>query len=307
MSTPPLVINNLSKIYRQGSKRFPAVNRLHLTVEARQVYGFLGANGAGKTTTIRMMLGLVKPSSGEISIFGTPIAEADEVLRQRVGSLVEGATFYPFMSGYDNLAVLARTGGHFDKKYIVMVLQQVGLSDAAKQRVRTYSMGMKQRLGIAAALLNDPDLVILDEPTNGLDPRGMQDMRVLIRQLAHEQGKTVFLSSHLLHDVEQVCDRVAIIDYGQLVRTGTVDDLLTGQQRVNIEATPLEAARDVVQPHFSAHINGHRLIVHAERDDIPRLIHMLTYANISVYSVTTQRRALEDLFMELTNAQSRPS
>lgn len=306
MSAPPIVIDNLSKIYRQGNRRFPAVNRLSLMVQAGQVYGFLGANGAGKTTTIRMMLGLVKPSSGAITLFGTPIAQADDVLRQRVGALVEGATFYPFLTGYDNLAVLARTSAVFDQARIVRLLEQVGLSDAANKRVRAYSMGMKQRLGIAAALLNDPDLVILDEPTNGLDPRGMQEMRRLIRQLAHEQGKTVFLSSHLLHDVEQVCDRVAIIDYGQLVRTGAVDDLLMGQQRVTIEADPLGIARAVVEPHFPAHISGLNLIVHAQRDDIPRIIHMLTYANIAIYSVSTQRRALEDLFMELTDARSRP-
>lgn len=304
MATHPIVIDNLSKLYRQGAKQVPVVNRLSLTIEAEQVFGFLGANGAGKTTTIRMLLGLVKPTSGSIKIFGVPITEADNVLQQRVGALVEGAAFYPFMTGHDTLAVLGRTGGYYDAGRIEHVLKQVGLADVAHKRVKTYSMGMKQRLGVAAALLNDPDLIILDEPTNGLDPRGMQEIHRLIRHLAHEEGKTVFLSSHLLHDVEQICDRVAIIDYGHLVRTDDVQTLLDGQQRIHIEAEPLQTAQAVVQDHYPTLVQENHLIITANREDVPKIIHMLTYANIAIYSVTSQRRALEDLFMELTYAPS---
>ena len=200
---------------------------LDLEIQPGQVYGFLGPNGAGKTTTIRMLMDLVRPTRGVVRIFGQDTHRNSQVLK-RVGALVEGASFYSYMSGRDNLVVLAHTANNYCPDRIEFLLEQMELSKSAGQPVSNYSLGMKQRLGIAAALLNDPELVILDEPTNGLDPSGIQAMRSFIRDLAEKDGKTVFLSSHLLHEVEQVCDRVAIIHKGSIVREGIVSELLSG-------------------------------------------------------------------------------
>jgi ABC-2 type transport system ATP-binding protein len=200
----PIRTENLSKTYGRGTHRVQAVMDLPLEVTAGQVYGFLGPNGAGKTTTIRMMMSLIRPSAGRVEIFGRDAREVGAL--RRVGALVEGPAFYDYLSARGNLEILARTAGAFRPERVREVLALVGLEHRADQRVGEYSQGMKQRLGIAVALLGDPDLVILDEPTNGLDPAGMQEIRGLIRDLAVRQGKTVFLSSHLLGEVEQVCD-----------------------------------------------------------------------------------------------------
>ncbi|HEX5617550.1 MAG TPA: ATP-binding cassette domain-containing protein, partial [Solirubrobacteraceae bacterium] len=195
-----------------------AVDRLDLRVRRGEVYGFLGPNGAGKSTTLRMLLGLVRPTSGAVTVLGgrpgTPAALS------RVGAMIEGPAFYPFLSGRDNLRVLARYAGAPESR-IGAVLAEVDLEDRAGDRVAAYSMGMKQRLGIAAALLKDPELLLLDEPTNGLDPAGMAEMRDFIRSLG-AGGRTVLLSSHLMGEVELVCDRVGVIRAGSLVAEGTV-------------------------------------------------------------------------------------
>lgn len=193
--TVALELRDLSKTYGRGAKAKRAVSDVTLSVRCGEVYGFLGPNGAGKSTTIRMALGLIRPTSGEVRLFGSQVTDRDAL--GRVGSLVDGGTFYPFLSGRDNLRVLARTRG-IDGRRIEEVLERVDLTRDAKRKFKSYSTGMKQRLGVAAALLDDPDLVILDEPANGLDAAGIQDMRKLIRALADE-GKAVFLCSHLLH------------------------------------------------------------------------------------------------------------
>ena len=203
---------NLSKTYGRGKNAVAAVKGLNLAVSPGQVYGFLGPNGAGKTTTIRMLLDLIRPSGGKAEIFGRDVRDAGSL--RRVGGLVEGPAFYGYLSGYNNLEVLARTANDYRQERIRSLLDQVGLGSRVKTPAGSYSLGMKQCLGVAAALLGDPDLLLLDEPTNGLDPAGIQEMRGFIRHLAKEQGKTVFLSSHLLNEVEQTCDRVAIIHHG---------------------------------------------------------------------------------------------
>jgi ABC-2 type transport system ATP-binding protein len=203
----PVIIRNLTKRYGD----LLAVDDLSLTVRAGEVYGFLGPNGAGKTTTLRILLGLMRPTAGSARTQGD------------VGALIEGPAFYPYLSGRTNLRVLARHAGVADER-IDVVLDLVDLSGRQDDRYSAYSMGMKQRLGVAAALLKDPRLLVLDEPTNGLDPAGMADMRMLIRRLG-AAGCTVLLSSHLLGEVEQICDRVGIISHGRLVREGTVAEL----------------------------------------------------------------------------------
>jgi len=212
-----------------------AVNNLHLEVKRGDIFGFLGPNGSGKTTTIRMLPGLLHPTAGQIYLFG--INNATHLPRNllRLGALIETPVFYPYLSGLDNLRVLAaRSGmklGKANNHRIDMVLDMIDLRDRAKDLYRTYSLGMKQRLGIGAALLTDPELILLDEPTNGLDPAGVHEIRQLILQLA-AQGKTIFLSSHLLYEVQQVCNRVAILHQGHLLKQGNVQELLHSERVV---------------------------------------------------------------------------
>ncbi|HHJ53540.1 MAG TPA: ABC transporter ATP-binding protein, partial [Caldithrix abyssi] len=206
-----IVIRNLTKKFG----RITAVNGLNLTVHRGDVFGFLGPNGAGKSTTIRMMLGLVRPSSGSINIFGQPLQSDRKTILSRVGAIVEKPDFYIYLTAFQNLKLLANISGRpIADSRIWEMLETVGLADRAHSKVKSFSHGMKQRLGIAQALLHDPDLIILDEPTTGLDPQGMKEIRDLIRQLSREQGKTIFLSSHILKEIEEVATRVVIIDKG---------------------------------------------------------------------------------------------
>jgi len=218
--TPLVETRGLGKRY--GS--ITAVRDLNISVRRDEVYGFLGPNGAGKTTTLRMLLGLIEPSSGAAKVLGEEPGSPQGL--QGVGALVESPAFYPYLSGRDNLRVMARYCGAPGKR-VDEVLGEVELAGRARDKFKKYSLGMKQRLGVAAALLKDPELLILDEPTNGLDPKGMADMRALIRRVGHGD-RTVLLSSHLLGEVEQVCDRVGVIHRGELVTQGTLDELRGG-------------------------------------------------------------------------------
>ncbi len=292
-------LEDVSKMFGRRKYRVQAVRDINLSVAAGQVYGFLGPNGAGKTTTIRMIMDLIRPSTGALFVYGRNV-HTDHAVLQRVGALVEGAAFYPFLTGRKNLEVLARTGNHYDAARIQTMLDQVGLADRADRQVKGYSTGMKQRLGLAAALLHDPDLVILDEPTNGLDPAGIQEMRTFIRDLAQKQGKTVFLSSHLLGEVEQVCDRVAIINKGQIIREGTVADLLAAQTQLVVEAEPVERATAVLTPHWPITPNGNTITVTASREDVPQVVQTLVAHEVAVYQVRCERQSLEQFFLEVT-------
>ncbi|MFZ1398413.1 MAG: ABC transporter ATP-binding protein, partial [Candidatus Promineifilaceae bacterium] len=248
-------LENVSKTFGRRRKRVEAVRHLSLEVAAGQVFGFLGPNGAGKSTTIRMMMDLIRPSTGTVLLYGRPVQNNPPLL-QKVGALVEGAAFYDFLTGRKNLEVLARTRGCYDPQRVQTLLAQVGMADRADRKVSGYSTGMKQRLGLAAALLHDPDLVILDEPTNGLDPAGIQDVRLFVRDLVEKQGKTVFLSSHMLSEVEQVCDQVGIISNGRLVQTGNVADLLSSQAMIRLEVLPLARALGLLLPKWPTVANG---------------------------------------------------
>src|SRR5205085_12397647 len=220
-----------------------AVNDLHLQVMRGDVFGFLGPNGSGKTTTIRMLLGLIRPTAGRAIIFGMDIAYQLPLILQRVGAIVETPVFYPYLSGKDNLhAVAAASGmrsGSASNRRVEEVLEIVELRAQAKHAFRKYSLGMKQRLGIGAALLADPELVLLDEPTNGLDRAGQYEIRQLIQRLA-ALGKTIFISSHFLHEVQQVCNRVAILQEGNLIKEGAVNDLLRQSEQVIIRLNTAE-------------------------------------------------------------------
>ena len=296
---PVLVLADLSKTYGRRGGSVNAVRGVSLAVGAGEVYGFLGPNGAGKSTTIRMLIGLIAPTSGSVSLFGQDIGANSSLLR-RIGSLVDGGAFYPFLSGRRNLEVLARTHGGGAER-IDALLDQVGLAKDAKRKVKSYSTGMRQRLGVAAALLNDPEIVILDEPVNGLDVAGIQEMRRLIRSLAADRGKTVFLSSHLLSEVQQVCDRVAIIHKGEVIRESTVAGLLDEETTsLRVEAVPIEAAEAALRPHWPVERQGAALAVAAARSEAPEVARRLIEADIALFGLTPVQRNLEDVFLALT-------
>ena len=296
MTTHVIETEALSKRY---GETIVAVDALDLRVRHGEVYGFLGPNGAGKTTTLRMLLGLIRPTSGAATVLdaapGAPAALA------RIGAMVEAPGLYPYLSGRDNLRVLAGHAGGVAPERVDMVLAETGLSDRAGDRARTYSMGMKQRLGVAAALLKDPELLILDEPTNGLDPAGMAEMRAFIRSLA-QGGRTVVLSSHLMGEVEQVCDRVGVIREGVLVAEGTVEEL-RGRASLRVRAEPIgEAARLVARLPEVAEVatDGALLDVRADVDAAAGINRALVTAGIEVSEITQRRASLEDVFLELT-------
>jgi ABC-2 type transport system ATP-binding protein len=277
-----------------------AVDRLDLEVRRGEVYGFLGPNGAGKTTTLRMLLGLVRPSSGTAVVLGAPPGEPRALAR--IGSMVEAPAFYPYLSGRDNLRVLAGHAGVPERR-VDAVLDEVSLLDRAGDRSATYSLGMKQRLGVAAALLKDPELLILDEPSNGLDPAGMAEMRQLIRTLGSGR-RTVVLSSHLMGEVEQVSDRVGVIRGGALVAEGTVEEL-RGNARLQVRAEPIGDAAGVLAalPGVRQVADGDgRLYVTADPARAAEINRALVRAGISVSELTVERASLEDVFLELTGA-----
>jgi ABC-type multidrug transport system ATPase subunit len=285
----------LSKSY---GERIVAVDRLTMRVRRGEVYGFLGPNGAGKTTTLRMLLGLVRPSSGSARVLGAAPGSPEALAR--TGALIETPSFYPFLSGRDNLRVLSRHAGVAETQ-IEPALAEVELTARADDRFQTYSLGMKQRLGIAAALLKDPELLILDEPTNGMDPAGMAEMRTFIRRLGRG-NRTVLLSSHLMTEVEQICDRVGVISRGALVGEGTVDELRGGES-LWLRAEPLEEAERVLRAlrgvEQIARVDG-GLRVGADASAAPAINRALVEAGIAVGELRPERASLEEVFLELT-------
>jgi ABC-2 type transport system ATP-binding protein len=279
--------------------RIVAVDRVGLTVRRGEVYGFLGPNGAGKTTTLRMLLGLVRPTSGEARVLGRSPGDPESLTR--VGALVESPAFYPYLSGRDNLRVIARYAG-VPKERIEKALDLVDLTDRARDRFATYSLGMKQRLGVAAALLKDPELLILDEPTNGLDPAGMADMRGLIRSLGSGE-RTVLLSSHLLGEVEQICDRIGVISRGRLIAQSTVEEL-RGNGALLIGAKPLDRARERVERLLGpgrVEVVGGTLRLDADPSTAGRINRELVGAGVEVNELCAVGRTLEEVFLQMTD------
>ena len=289
----------LTKRYKQ----VVAVNNLDLDIPTGTVYGFLGPNGAGKTTTIRMLLGLIRPTSGHAEVLGHDIRTARSAIAPRVGAIVESPAFYTYLTGAQNLEVLWRSSNMpVDPRRIDALLERVGLGERGTHKVKTYSLGMKQRLGIAATLLTDPPIIFLDEPTNGLDPAGTVEVRNLIMQLGRD-GHTIFLSSHLLNEVEQVCTDVAIVQRGEMKLQGTVRDLLAQSTGVVIEAAPAERALALLRAHPELHAQpcpDGTIVVTATLADVPTLVRALVCADIEVYDVRARRTTLEQLFLNLT-------
>jgi len=292
-----------SGLTKRYGGRITAVDDLDLGVRRGEVYGFLGPNGAGKTTTLRMLLGLIKPSSGTATVLdkepGAPAGLA------RIGALVESPAFYPYLSGRDNLRVMARYSGVAPSR-VEEVLQQVELSGRAGDKFKQYSLGMKQRLGVAAALLKNPELLILDEPENGLDPKGMADMRAIIRGVRGE-GKTVLLSSHLLGEVEQICDRIGVILRGKLVVERTMEGLRGREEGLLVRAEPLEEAARVardLQDVEEAQVAAGMLRITADPMRAAEINASLVNAGVQVSELRPVERSLKEMFLELTGGET---
>ena len=281
-----------------------AVDDLSMNVPRGRVFGLLGPNGSGKTTTMGMLLGLVKPTAGSFSLFGSGSQDL-EALR-RIGAIVETPSFYPYLSGKDNLAYFQGIGGRGDPKELDDLLEKVGLADRADSRFRTYSLGMKQRLGLAYALLGDPEVLFLDEPTNGMDPAGMAEVRDLIRSLG-TGGRTVLLSSHLLHEVEQVCDSVAILSKGRLIAQGKVADLVHSQagDRVRLRTTDNAKAVEVLSALDwvgDVTVDGESIVVTAPSDRSTDVSVALGRSEVYVTEMAADEMSLEQYFLDVTGS-----
>jgi ABC-type multidrug transport system ATPase subunit len=290
-----------SGLTKRYGERITAVDRLDLRVRRGEVYGFLGPNGAGKTTTLRMLLGLVRPTSGRALVLGAAPGSPEALAR--VGALVESPSLYPFLSGRDNLRVLARHA-HVSEGRVDAILEEVELASRASDRFGTYSLGMKQRLGVAAALLKDPELLIVDEPTNGLDPAGMAEMRTFIRGLGRGR-RTVLLSSHLMTEVEQICDRVGVIRSGSLVGEGTVTEL-RGRETLRVRAEPVGAAERLLAALPAVErvtVSDGGLHIAADPAHAAAINAALVEAGIHVSELGREQASLEQIFLELTQPE----
>jgi len=294
-------INSLTKDF----KDLRAVNNLNLNVFKGDVFGFLGPNGAGKSTTIRMLLSLIKPTNGSINIFNQPLEKNRIEILRRVGAIVEKPDFYGYLSAYKNLEILGKISGkEISRNKIMEVLELVGLNKRFKSKVKTFSHGMKQRLGLAQALLHDPDLIILDEPTTGLDPLGMKEIRELIIYLSKEKGKTVFLSTHILSEIELVANRMIIINKGTTKVEGNVKDLLDSKKsKVTVEIDNIDLTKNLIST--SAWSNkfesqsGNRFFFLLQNEEISELIKYLIDNGVKV-SAVIPTRSLEDYFLKIT-------
>ncbi len=296
-----LEVNNLSKHY----KDLKAVDQLSFSVNEGDIYGFLGQNGAGKSTTIRMLLTLISPTAGDIHIFGKNLRSHRNEILAKTGAIIERPDLYKYLSAYDNLAIFARMSGlHVTRKLIMDQLDLVGLADRSQGKARDFSQGMKQRLGIAVALVHNPRLIILDEPTNGLDPQGIADMRNLILRLSKQMGKTVLVSSHLLSEIEVIANRMIVIHKGKKIAEGVVEEMLDPANTLvyldtsNNAQTLLRIRSLPWGP--TAELSGNQIRLQINKKEIPLLIEQLTQTGTSILSVQP-RHSLEAYFLSLTN------
>jgi ABC-2 type transport system ATP-binding protein len=314
-----LSVNNIKKKIKDKW----IINGISFDVRAGEVFGFLGPNGSGKTTTIRMLVDLIKPTEGNISICGIPVSKRPDEALQHVGCIVENPELYAYLSGWENLEHFARMLPGVNEDRIHEVVQIVGMDQRIQDKVKTYSLGMRQRLGIAQALLGKPKLLILDEPTNGLDPQGIKEMRVFIRELAKE-GLSVFVSSHLLSEIQLMCDRVAIISHGNVIAVGNVTDLIRqAETTVEWRVSPYDKGLEIIQANESvklideskteekeaaaAEIIGNQpvgsIMCEIRADQIPVVNVKLVQAQVNVYAISIKNPTLEDLFLRLTEGE----
>jgi ABC-2 type transport system ATP-binding protein len=305
LSDKIIEVNNLSKKF----KDIKAVNDLNLNVFRGDVFGFLGPNGAGKSTTIRMLLSLISPTQGNIKIFGMPLKEKRNAILRKIGAIVEKPDFYGYLSAFKNLEILGKLSGtDTSKNRIMEILELVGLEKRYKSKVKTFSHGMKQRLGIAQALLHDPDLIILDEPTTGLDPQGMKEIRELIINLSKEKNKTIFLSSHILYEVELVANRMIILNKGTTQVEGYVEDLLNANQlQVTIRVGDKERTLKLInETNWSKKLDTQiedRFVFNISPEEVSVLNKYLVENDVPVNAVVPTR-SLEEYFLKLTEKEA---
>lgn len=292
---PVVELKNLSKTI--GKKKI--IDNLNLAIYPGTITGFLGPNGAGKTTTIRMMVGLMKKSAGDVVIDGVSLRANFEGGLSQVGVIVENPEMYKFMSGYKNLVHFARMHKGVTKERINEVVQQVGMQNRIHEKVSTYSLGMRQRLGLAQALLHRPKFLILDEPTNGLDPAGIREFRQYLRKIAETEGVAVFVSSHMLSEIELMCDRIAVIQNGKLIDIRDMSE--TKESFYYMEATPIVQAKQLLeQEGLSVEDFKNGLLVNAEQSQIPSIMERFIASGLQVFAVQPHRKTLEDEFLEMT-------
>jgi ABC-2 type transport system ATP-binding protein len=310
---PVLSVKNVKKRIKQKE----IIKGISFDVYAGEIFGFLGPNGSGKTTTIRMLVDLIRPTEGSIAICGYDVQKHHDEALQYVGCIVENPELYSYLTGWENLEHFARMLPGVDEQRIQEVVQIVGMDQRIHDKVRTYSLGMRQRLGIAQALLGRPKLLILDEPTNGLDPQGIKEMREFIRKLA-EGGLSLFISSHLLSEIQQLCDRVAIISHGQVIQVGEVNTLLDqAGGKVVWTVSPGDKATSIIQasPHVQAvdvvedgtlpvtDTQAYRIVTLLQGEHVPEISRALVEAGINIYAVEIKNPTLEDLFLSLTEGE----
>ncbi|UTI41852.1 ABC transporter ATP-binding protein [Niallia sp. RD1] len=293
-------LKNVSKVIK-GRK---IIDSLSFQVEEGEVFGFLGPNGAGKTTTIRMIVGLISMSDGDIFICNESVRDQFEKAIQHVGAIVENPEMYKFLSGYENLLHYARMMKGISKEKIMETVELVGLTERIHDKVRTYSLGMRQRLGLAQSLLHDPKVLILDESTNGLDPAGIREIRDHLRMLARERNMAVIVSSHLLSEMEMMCDRIGIIQEGKLVDVQLVKDFVAVEQVFEIELNPVDTAINYlknVYPDVQMTSSESGISLTVTRDKIPEIIKTLVLQDFRIFGIKEVSKTLEDRFLELTN------
>ncbi|MDE2834246.1 MAG: ABC transporter ATP-binding protein [Bacteroidota bacterium] len=305
---PIVATHDLSKRYRSlRGKSVMAADSVSISVEQGQVFGFLGPNGSGKTTTIGMLLGIIRPTGGRFSLFGSSAPKDVLAARSCIGATIETPNFYPYLSGRDNLRIAATIKGVGHAR-VEECLSLVDLADQGRRRFRAYSMGMKQRLALAAAMLNDPELIILDEPANGLDPQGMRDIRRIIRSLA-ARGRTIFLSSHLLWEVERVCSHVAIIHKGKILTQGSVEEVVSQGTRALLRADTNDEILNALKGYAAAAVvrqTEEGVIVTLTDGDLVGVNRFLARQGIYLSHLAPYRDSLESIFMDLTDGKPVP-
>ncbi|WP_182303560.1 ABC transporter ATP-binding protein [Cohnella cholangitidis] len=284
------------------------VDNLSFDVPAGEVFGFLGPNGAGKTTTIRMIVGLISMNKGEVLIKGVSVRKHFELAMTHIGAIVENPEMYKFLTGYQNLVHYARRHSGVTKERIEEVVKLVGLQNRIHEKVKRYSLGMRQRLGVAQAILHRPSVLILDEPTNGLDPAGIRELRDYLRKLTQEEGIAVIVSSHLLSEMELMCDRVAIIQGGKLIDVRSIQEAKedSSQLKLLIEVNNPELAYRLLSESFSdmsITMNGSQLEAMTDKSRIPEITRRLVQADLDVYGISASQKSLEDRFLEITGGE----
>ncbi|MEH7483305.1 ABC transporter ATP-binding protein [Neobacillus drentensis] len=288
------------------------IDNISFQVNKGEVFGFLGPNGAGKTTTIRMIVGLMGMTSGDISVGGSSIKSDFEDAVRHIGAIVENPEMYKFLTGYQNLVHYARMSKGISKEKIAETVELVGLTDRINDKVKTYSLGMRQRLGLAQCLLHDPQVLILDEPTNGLDPAGIREIRDYVRLLAREKNLAVIVSSHLLSEMEMMCDRIGIIQNGRLIDVQLVHELVHGETEMTyeMEVVPSEKALALLETHYPnvrAKRSRNGITVELPKEEIPNLVKTFVTGDIQVFAIKEVAKTLEDRFLELTTEKGAPS